>query len=47
MPAGVLEQAVLASGMPDTLPQLSPPLGLKARAGLALMSAGRLSGWCC
>jgi hypothetical protein len=44
MPAGVLEQAVLASGMPDTLPQLSPPLGLKSRAGLALLSAGSAFG---
>jgi hypothetical protein len=44
MPAGVLEQAVLASGMPDMLPQLSPPLGMKARAGLALLSAGSAFG---
>jgi len=44
MPGGVLEQAVLASGMPDTLPQLKPPLGMKARAGLALLAAGSAFG---
>jgi hypothetical protein len=44
MPAGVLEQAVRASGLPDMLPQLSPPLGMKARAGLALLSAGSAFG---
>ena len=44
MPGGVLEQAVLASGLPDSLPQLSPPLGLKSRAGLALMAAGSAFG---
>jgi len=44
MPAGVLEQAVLASGMADVLAPLNPPLGLKARAGLSLMSAGSAFG---
>jgi hypothetical protein len=40
MPGGILEQAVLASGLPDMLPQLSPPLGLKSRAGLACCRPG-------
>jgi hypothetical protein len=44
MPGFILEQAVLASGLPDMLPQLSPPLGLKSRAGLALLSAGSAFG---
>lgn len=44
MPGFILEQAVRASGLPDMLPQLSPPLGLKSRAGLALLSAGSAFG---
>jgi hypothetical protein len=44
MPGGILQQAVLASGLPDSLPQLSPPLGLKARAGLGLLAAGSAFG---
>ncbi|HEX8366445.1 MAG TPA: hypothetical protein VF603_14285 [Allosphingosinicella sp.] len=44
MPGSVLEQAVLASGLPDSLPQLSPPLGIKSRAGLALLAAGSAFG---
>jgi hypothetical protein len=44
MPGGILEQAVRASGLPDMLPQLMPPLGLKSRLGLALLSAGSAFG---
>ena len=40
MPGGILQNAVMASGLPDTLPQLVPPLGMKARLGLALLGAG-------
>src|SRR5687767_799636 len=44
MPGSILEPAVLASGLPDTFSQLTPPLGMKARAGLALLSAGSAFG---
>jgi hypothetical protein len=44
MPGGILEPAVLASGLPDTFQQLTPPLGMKSRAGLALLAAGSAFG---
>jgi len=44
MPIGVLQEAVRASGMADLLPALQPPLGWKARMGLALLSAGSAFG---
>jgi len=44
MPVGVLQEAVRASGMADLLPALQPPLGWKARMGLALLSAGSAFG---
>lgn len=40
MPTQLLQNAVLASGLPDMFPPLDPPLGFKAKAGLALVAAG-------
>jgi hypothetical protein len=40
MPQSVLQEAVIASGLPGVLPPLEPPLGGKARIGLALFAAG-------
>lgn len=40
MPAGILQEAVLASGANSMLPPLDPPLGMKARLGLTLLAAG-------
>jgi len=44
MPTAILEAAVLASGMAETFAPLQPPLGWKARLGLALMSSGSAFG---
>lgn len=40
MPVELLQNAVIASGLPDVLPPLDPPLGGRARVGLALVAAG-------
>lgn len=40
MPVELLQNAVIASGLPEVLPPLDPPLGGRARIGLALVAAG-------
>ncbi len=40
MPVAILQEAVSASGLPSLLPPLEPPLGDRARLGLALVAAG-------
>src|SRR5690349_11540268 len=40
VPAGIIENAVIESGIASMFPPLEPPLGFKARAGLALVAAG-------
>ncbi len=40
MPIDLLQNAVIASGLPALLPPLDPPLGSKAKIGLALVAAG-------
>jgi len=40
MPQAVLQEAVMATGLPSVLPPLEPPLGAKARIGLALFATG-------
>ena len=44
VPAVVLERAAQASGLSDMFAPLAPPLGMKARIGLALMVAGTVFG---
>lgn len=45
MPVAVLQEAVIASGVANLLPPLEPPLGTKARIGLALVAAGMAFGF--
>lgn len=40
MPIDLLQNAVIASGLPSVLPPLDPPLGSRAKIGLALVAAG-------
>ncbi len=40
MPVDLLQNAVIASGLPSVLPPLDPPLGSRAKIGLALVAAG-------
>lgn len=40
MPIDLLQNAVIASGLPAVLPPLDPPLGSRAKIGLALVVAG-------
>ena len=40
MPVDLLQNAVIASGLPSLLPPLDPPLGSRAKIGLALVAAG-------
>lgn len=40
MPIELLQNAVIASGLPSVLPPLDPPLGSRAKIGLALVAAG-------
>lgn len=40
MPVDLLQNAVIASGLPSVLPPLDPPLGNRAKIGLALVAAG-------
>lgn len=40
MPIELLQNAVIASGLPALLPPLDPPLGSRAKIGLALVAAG-------
>lgn len=40
MPQNVLQEAAIASGLSAAFPPLEPPLGAKARIGLALFAAG-------
>lgn len=40
MPVDLLQNAVVASGLPAILPPLDPPLGGRAQIGLALVAAG-------
>jgi hypothetical protein len=44
MPQAVLQEAVIASGLPSVLPPLEPPLGARARIGLSLFAAGTVFG---
>lgn len=44
MPQSILQEAVAASGLPSVLPPLEPPLGAKARIGLALVAGGTVFG---
>lgn len=44
LPTDLLNQLVVASGMPDVLAPLQPPLGLRAKLGLALLCAGSAFG---
>ena len=40
VPVDLLQNAVVQSGLADTIPYLAPPLGTKAKVGLALVAAG-------
>ena len=40
IPAGIIENLMVESGLASMFPPLDPPLGMKARAGLALVAAG-------
>jgi hypothetical protein len=44
MPTAVLQEAVSASGLSSAISQLQPPLGAKARLGLAFLTAGSAFG---
>ena len=44
MPQGVLEGAVMQSGIPALIPAAAPPLGVSARAALALIAAALAAG---